>query len=99
MVEYAFDRSMAYARRPPDGQAAVESDEDRTLTAEVVLMELARAEGPISASALAERTLLSAEAVEAALSDLARADICTVRPGDERRPRRYAVEHSSPTRA
>jgi DNA-binding IscR family transcriptional regulator len=57
-------------------------------------MELARAAGPLSAARLAERTLLSPDAVEAALSELVEADLCSVLPGDERRPDRYetAVE-------
>jgi predicted ArsR family transcriptional regulator len=68
-------------------------DGDETTT-KVVLMELARASGPLPAAALAERTLLSTEAVESALQELVAADLCTVLSGDERRPRRYetAVE-------
>jgi DNA-binding MarR family transcriptional regulator len=92
---------MSHARGPRDARAASDpgaGEEDRSLTAKVVLMELARAEGPISASALAERTLLSAEAVQAALTQLADADVCTVRPGDERRPTRYQLE-AAPSRA
>lgn len=85
---------MSHARRsrgrPADARGP--SDEDRTLTVKVVLMELARTSGPISAADLAERTLLSTDAVEAALSDIAEAGLCTVRPGDDRRPPRYQIE-------
>jgi predicted ArsR family transcriptional regulator len=63
-------------------------DGDET-TAKVVLMELARASGPLSAAAIAERTLLSTDAVESALHDLAGTDLCTMQPADERRPARY----------
>jgi uncharacterized protein (DUF2336 family) len=68
-------------------------------TTKVVLMELARASGPLSAAAIAERTLLSPDAVEAALSELEGSDLCTVCPGDDRRPPRYqtAVEVGTET--
>jgi DNA-binding MarR family transcriptional regulator len=57
-------------------------------------MELARASGPLSAAALAERTLLATDAIEAALDDLVEGNLVRVHPGDERRPSRYetAVE-------
>ena len=58
-------------------------------TTKVVMMELARASGPLTADALAKRTLLSEPAGERALDDLASADLCTVHPADDRRPVRY----------
>lgn len=98
MVPAHTDTCMSHARRSRDGRTAGDHAigvEDRTLTAKVVLMELARAGGPISAAALAERTLLSEAAVEAALEDLEATDLCEVRPGDDRRPRRFEADLSA----
>ena len=89
---------MSHARRTDAGRPAPTGDageQDRALTAKVVLMELARAAGPMSATALAERTLLSESAVEEALADLAEADLCSVQPADERRPARFETELSA----
>jgi pyridoxine 5'-phosphate synthase PdxJ len=55
-------------------------------------MELARASGPLPAAGIAKRTLLSTDAVESALQDLAGADLCTVHPEDDRRPTRYETD-------
>lgn len=86
---------MSHARRSRDGRVGNDpgtDEDDRTLTAKVVLMELARAGGPISAADLAERTLLSEDAVETALEELAAEGLCQVRPADDRRPARYEAD-------
>jgi len=87
---------MSHAHRPR-GDVAEDpgDDEERALTAKVLLMELANAAGPLTAGDLAERTLLSRDAVESALANLADAGLCTERPGDERRPPRYEVASPS----
>lgn len=86
---------MSHARRSRGGLGGVgreAGDDDQSLPAKVVLMELARAERPLSAATLADRTLLSETAVTAALADLEGAGVCTARPGDERRPTRFEAE-------
>lgn len=102
MVSGNPETCMSHARRRRDGRASSEpgsAEEDRSLTAKVVLMELARAGGPISAAGLAERTLLTEEAVAGALEDLATADLCTVHPADDRRPTRFEAAFSDPATA
>ncbi|MFB6312152.1 MAG: hypothetical protein ABEH64_13340 [Salinirussus sp.] len=69
---------------------------DARLTAKVVMMELAGAGGPLSAAAIAERTLLAEEAVKEACERLASAGLCRVYPADDRRPRRYATDEATP---
>ena len=88
---------MSRARNVGDEQLDGSRGDGNETTQKVVLMELARASGPLAAAAVAERTLLSSDAVEAALRDLAGADLCTVHPADDRRPARYetAVEVGS----
>lgn len=85
---------MSRARRVGDEQLDGPRGDGDATTTKVVLMELARASGPLSAAALAERTLLMTDAVEAALDELVEADLCQVHQADERRPPRYqtAVE-------
>jgi DNA-binding MarR family transcriptional regulator len=86
---------MSHARRSRGGLGGAgrdAGDEDRSLPAKVVLMELARADRPLSSSTLADRTLLSESAVTAALADLEGAGVCTVHPGDDRRPTRFEAE-------
>lgn len=83
---------MSHARRSRGGQGTARrdaGDDDRSLPAKVVLMELARADRPLSAATLADRTLLSETAVTTALADLEAAGVCSVRPADERRPARF----------
>ncbi len=88
---------MSRARKVGDEQRDGSRGDGNETTTKVVLMELARASGPLSAAALAERTLLSTDAVESALHELAGADLCTVHPEDDRRPPRYetAIEVGS----
>lgn len=87
--------SMSHARSPPDRRKVArgtDTESERSPAAKVVLMELARADRPLGAEELRDRTLLSETAVESTVSALVDRGLCTRRAGDERRPPRFEVE-------
>lgn len=85
---------MAKTLHGETGQPTRSAGDRDVSTEKVVLIELTKAAGPISAAKLSTRTLLSQQAVSNTLKHLTDAGICSELPEDEHRPPRYQVESS-----